>query len=370
MLVCPSCFGQSTALQSRFDQRGTRGTCPTCGTDGVRALPATELSDLFDGLKAHYEPLIGDTYRLGKEGVHGLGPDTGHDSLEEILREDWEVFSDKIDDAQAEDILRAVWPGYVGEYLRDERKLWQQVRDDWDRLKRSSTHEWRFFLNDNTVGQGIGELLDPWVDALESSLECRSWRRARIQQSRDDVFGEEAMGAPPPEKACAGRANPPGIPHVYVASDEATAVAEVRGEPGDWVTVAIVEIRTNSRRILDLTKDVRVIDPFDHDDIYQALVLRELLQIFSDELSRPVRPADHEIDYVCTQFVSEYFRANGFIGIVYRSSLAKGTNAVFFDPSIAIVTSCARRAVWSKSVDVIEETEFDRRDRKRRGFPF
>ena len=117
------------------------------------------------------------------------------------------------------------------------------------------------------------------------------------------------MGAPPPEKARAGRANPAGIPHLYVASDRATAVAEVRAEPGDWVTVATVTIHTEPMQILDLTRNVRIVDPFAHKDLHEALMLRELLQVFSYELGRPIRASDSEFDYVTTQFIAEYFRA-------------------------------------------------------------
>jgi hypothetical protein len=370
MLVCPSCFGDSDALKARFKERGSIGTCPTCGDKGVTVLDASELSDLFGGLKAHYEPLTGDEYRLGKNGIYGFGPDTGDESLVEILRDDWEVFSDRVDDEHAEDILRSVWPGYVGEYQRDGSQTWRQVCDEWENLKRSLMHEWRFFHRGRRVGEGVGRLLDPWVEALGTSLITRTWKRARRQESRNEAFGPHEMGAPPPHKARAGRANPPGIPHLYVASDAGTGVAEIGAEPGDWVTIATVEIQCDSLPVLDLTRDVRVVDPFGHDDLHEALMLRELLQVFSYELSRPVRSTDHEIDYVVTQFLSEYFRAHGFGGIVYSSSVADGTNAVFFDPSIGEVSNCVQREVWSKSVDVVDEREFERRERGRRGLPW
>ncbi len=62
MLVCPSCFGESDALTANFKERGKPGTCPTCGSVGELLLDARELSDLFEGLKEYFEPLIGDLY--------------------------------------------------------------------------------------------------------------------------------------------------------------------------------------------------------------------------------------------------------------------------------------------------------------------
>ena len=95
MLVCPSCFGHSDVLTAHFEKHGKLGTCPTCGGEAVRLLEASELSDFFEGLREYYDPLIGDLYRLRKDGIHGIGPGSGDDSLVDILREDWEVFSEK-----------------------------------------------------------------------------------------------------------------------------------------------------------------------------------------------------------------------------------------------------------------------------------
>ena len=81
MIVCPSCFGASTVLEGRFRDDGKPGTCPTCFTDDTLTLDASKLSDLFEGLKRRYGPIIGDPYRLGKQGIHGYGPDSGQESL-------------------------------------------------------------------------------------------------------------------------------------------------------------------------------------------------------------------------------------------------------------------------------------------------
>lgn len=175
------------------------------------------------------------------------------------------------------------------------------------------------------------------------------------------------MGAPPPEKAKAGRANPEGVPFLHVSSDKATAVAEVRAEPGDWVTVAKVEIPRKGSWVLDLTRDVHIIDPFASADLDEDLMVREFLQNFAYELSRPVRARDQATEYVFTQAISTYFRERSYSGVVFPSSLSGGTNAVFFDPTAATITDSVQWAVWSKELDVVDDGEFDRRGRKRRG---
>lgn len=367
MKVCVQCFGESATLRAHVEEAGIAGDCPTCGAKGVRVLDAAELADLFQGLEAHYEPLCGDPYTLGKEGISGIGPDTGDDSLVAILREDWEVFSDRLEDDQAEAILARVWPGYTGEYMVQPSRRWREVQGKIDDLKR----QLRASGSDVTDGQAqLQALLDPWVESLGSYPTQTSWIRGRIHDLRGAPFPAAEMGAPPAEKATAGRANRKGVPLLYVASDESTAIAEVRAEPGDWVTLVQVDMPSKGTLVLDLTQNVRTIDPFAHADLDKALMVREFLHQFGYELSRPIRRRDAEVEYVPTQVISEYFRANGYAGIAFPSSVSAGANAVFFEPSAATISSPIERGVWSKSLDIVDGREFDRRSRQRRGLPF
>lgn len=363
MQVCHLCFGESAALKERFDTDGSPGTCPSCGSEGVRILEASELADLFAGIEAYYQPLCGDPYELGKEGIYGIGSDLGEDSLVEVIRENWDVFSDQTTDEQAEEILGCVWPQYLGEYMCNPSDRWQEVQDKLDEAKQR-LHDGQLATN------ALHEILDPWVESLGSSLTTLTWWRARIQDSRSRVFPTKSMGAPPADQVRAGRANPQGVRFLYVSSDEATAVAEVRAEPGDWVTVARVEIPRKGSWVLDLSRDVRIIDPFARTDLDEALMVRGFLQNFAYELSRPVRARDQATEYVSMQAISTYFRDRGYSGVVFPSSLSGGTNAVFFDPTAATITDPVRRAVWSKSLDVVDDREFDRRGRQRQGLPY
>lgn len=370
MLVCPQCFSDSAALKARFDERGAPGTCEGCNAESENVLDASELRDLFDGLQKQYEPVF-DQYRYGKEGIQGYEPGAADDSLSQVMTEDWDVFSDALEDPAREGILQAVWPDYFGAYMSKGTDSDRKVGDHWKRLKCELMHEWRYFRDGGEGQEFLERWLEPFIDELRSDLGvAKSWR-VRIQDPEASAFTPAEMGAPPASRATGGRANASGIPHLYVASLEETAVAEVRAEPGDWVTVAEVTIGKLPLKVLDLTKDVRIIDPFAHSDLETAIVTRELLQIFANELSRPVRAADPPLEYVVTQFLSEYFRRSGFDGIHYPSALvSRGTNAVFFDPSVAMIGTCVRRAVLSKTVQVVDEREFEKHQRRRRGLSY
>lgn len=57
---------------------------------------------------------------------------------------------------------------------------------------------------------------------------------------------------------------------------------------------------------------------------------------FHSEISKPVNPADEELDYIPTQVFSEYLRyiqkvdGRNYDGIVYKSSLTGKQNIVLF----------------------------------------
>lgn len=171
MLICRGCFGESEVLDKHLEARGTIGTCPTCECDNVRVAELAEITDLFEGLQRHYEPLIGDPYRLGKYGIEGLGSDPNEISLVERLRHEWHVFSEFIDDSAADEILKMVWPGYIGGYLRRPDGDWLSVENKWNTLKKSLMHERRFLTAGTAVGSVVAELLDPWCELLKADLE-------------------------------------------------------------------------------------------------------------------------------------------------------------------------------------------------------
>lgn len=362
MLVCPQCFGESRALEELFQREGTPGDCPTCGSTGLHLLAASALGDSFSGFEEFFGPLCGNPYRLGKEGVRGLGPDTGHDDLVTILREDWDAFSDAITDEMAWAILEEVWPNFSGEYMRLPAERWRAIEDAVGEIRTA-------ILNGEPPEPLLGSLLDPWVELLAAPLGERTWFRARIQKGRGQVFAPSDMAAPPAGSPRFGRANPTGVSYLYVSSDAGTAVAEVRAEPGHWVSVAPIELTPNRRIVLDLARSARIIDPFATSNLEGALMARAFLDAFRSEMSRPILRGDEEREYRVTQAVASHFRTAKFDGIVFRSSIADGTNLVLFDPTAGEAGPVEERAVWAKALDVIDPREFDRRVRVRRGLP-
>lgn len=160
-----------------------------------------------------------------------------------------------------------------------------------------------------------------------------------------DVSGEEQpapLGAermkPLRDRAREGRANPKGIPYLYLATHQDTAMAEVRPWMGSYVSVAQFVLERDVRVVDCMASDRRLIlysqepDPGER----ERAVWRDIDRGFS----QPVTSGDDTADYVPTQIIAEFFRANGLDGVAYGSALGEGHNVVLFDLEAASPVTC------------------------------
>ncbi|NLH60025.1 MAG: RES family NAD+ phosphorylase, partial [Ignavibacteriales bacterium] len=130
-----------------------------------------------------------------------------------------------------------------------------------------------------------------------------------------------------------GRANPIGIPYLYVASDAKTAIAELRPNKGEKLTVAKF-IVMEDMKFADLCDPKVSISPFqlnDDNELEQIYKNRPFLVRLSEELSKPIIPDDSKLEYLPTQYLCELVKQFGYNGIIYKSSVSKGKNLVIFN---------------------------------------
>ena len=139
-------------------------------------------------------------------------------------------------------------------------------------------------------------------------------------------------------RAKESRANPKGIPYLYLATHRDTAVAEVRPWKAGVVSVGqfrivrdlrLVNTTIDSERAVYLGKqpDPRKREKAVWGDIDAAFAV-------------PTTLSDDASEYVPTQVLAELFRDNGFDGIAYRSAYGPGHNVVLFDLDLAEQTNC------------------------------
>lgn len=150
-------------------------------------------------------------------------------------------------------------------------------------------------------------------------------------------------------RAREGRANPKGIPYLYLATDKNTAVSEVRPGVGSFVSVAKF-ITKSDLLLIDCSNDQienRLIYLFEPDDSTKEL------EVWSDinlAFSTPVNPTEDTADYAPTQILADLFKAEGYNGIIYKSSLAEGKNIVLFDIKVADSNYCELHEVQSVKI--------------------
>jgi hypothetical protein len=139
-------------------------------------------------------------------------------------------------------------------------------------------------------------------------------------------------------RASEGRANPKGIPYLYLATNRDTALAEVRPWIGSFISVG--QFKT--------LRELRLVNCTTHQRGFRFYLKEPSAEereesVWADidrAFARPVSPSDDIADYVPTQIVAELFKANNFDGVAYRSSLGDGHNVALFDLDMAELVSC------------------------------
>ena len=144
---------------------------------------------------------------------------------------------------------------------------------------------------------------------------------------------------PKRNNAKGGRANPPGIPHLYLATTEKTALAEVRPWLGSVISLAQF-VPTKELSIIDCFTDSCFDNDFFSDEPSIESKEKRVWADINNAFSKPISNEELDTDYIPTQIISELFRNHGYDGIFYKSMLGDGLNVVLFNLDNARVVSC------------------------------
>ena len=101
----------------------------------------------------------------------------------------------------------------------------------------------------------------------------------------------------------------------------------------DRVTVGKFKI-IKEMNIVDLRRKM-IGDPFRYgDELNQVVDYLRFIHVLGTELSKTISPRESDIEYLPTQYLSEYIKGLGYDGIIYGSSMVKNEdefNAVIFN---------------------------------------
>lgn len=200
----------------------------------------------------------------------------------------------------------------------------------WENFAEEIKTSNRFFLKETVDLKLLGDLLR----LLEKTYsKGKIFYRARI--SDKDGYTVALLGKPPGDVATAGRANPRGIPYLYVSAEQKTTEYESRSSYLDYLTVGTFKLNANLS-VISL-RDTQNISPFVLEtNIENYVIHQKYLARLEQELSKPIRRFDKELDYLPTQYLCEYVKSLGYDAIEYGSALHKGgiNLAIFNDDKI------------------------------------
>jgi hypothetical protein len=339
MNCCPNCFGDD-GLQSHIEFLSTEmGACDYCGSTDVALVTPSVLEDKFATLL--------NTYDQNDEGC----------SIIELLKKDWCLFLQaQMTNAQGQMLLADVLDD--GQIVRQNFVSSQQYRSNrlgkWEELRQELMHKNRFFPETEIDLDRLEELL-AHISKNSDGLQTQ-WYRARTK-IRDELFSEDEMTAPPSKIASHGRANPAGIPYLYLGSRVETAISEIRPHTGDMTCVATFDIPDNLT-FVDLRSPRRSVSPFmlaDEQDIGKMCSDLVFLERLGHELTRPVRQLAAAFDYTPSQYLCEFIKRSKYDGVLYNSSVSEGFNLALFDHTQAEIITIGQRRVNTVSVSISDE---------------
>lgn len=220
---------------------------------------------------------------------------------------------------------------------------------DYSRFRQAVMHHSRYVF---------GTWTKTFLDGLVATSTSRSltmlkgeylWR-AQLHDNPNENWYSELLPLPiermKPLPGCReGRINPKGIPCLYLATDQRTAMSEVRPWIGAVGTVAkfstnrdlsLVDCTTSLAATIEQLATMsrasgllRVTTPEERE--------QSLWEVVNSAFSEPITLTDTTADYAPTQVLAEMFRHKGFDGIKFKSSLGIGINVALFRLSDADV---------------------------------
>lgn len=342
MKVCGNCFNDLEIKNFIESTSNELGSCDYCNTPANFILSLEELLDFFSEFI--------DVFVLDDE----IGT-----PILNLIKNDWEMFSSETNSNELlNDILSqidstiklATTTVCYKEEIVDCIDYWEILKDDLKWKRR--------FLSDIETIFDLG--WDTYFNSTTDMSKDKILYRARIHNQENlGAYNSNEMGTPLKEYATNGRANPDGIPYLYLSENYETTLYETRVTYLDEVSVGDFKLVEGEELLLVDFTDYR--SPFlDMGNIIENAKSRLLQKKISFDLSKPIRRYDSQLEYLPTQFICEFIRyINSADGIVFDSSLHKGgINYVIFSDKKFECIKVQKYHVTTINIEASTEDEF------------
>ncbi|MHA4896235.1 RES family NAD+ phosphorylase [Pedobacter sp. PWIIR3] len=239
------------------------------------------------------------------------------------------------------------WANYSDEFFETPKEFGtlldslsgggEDLQLQWDMFSDEIKTRNRFFIGDKIDTERLESVFERLVVYYPSDT---FFFRARIS---DQQLPANELGKPPKNHTSPGRANPIGIPYLYISDSKETTLYETRVALHEGITVGKF-VTTETINVVSL-KNIADHGPFEildrGFDLEEFILVRPYLMRLEQELSRPVRKMDVNLDYLPTQYLCEFIKSLGFDGVEYKSAMnSKGYNlAIFKDGKLQCIDS-------------------------------
>lgn len=311
MYCCPKCFSDNFLKRHIEAESSQKGKCSFCNATNAKLIKPEKLFDRFS-------PLL-DLYEQNETGI----------IINELIQIDWEVFAITANKIQQK-LLKAINKDLLIDKYKPVFEQEQRRIDQWESFRDELKHQNRFFP-ENAPEKSHIEPFGSYI-GIKILKNSQNFYRARINLN-DAPYKLLELGKPPKKDVSNGRANPIGIPYLYLASTVETAISEIRGHKGEKVTIGKFKM-IEDLELADLRDPKSTISPFElNDDNELELIYKNLpfLTLLGKELSKPIIPSEANLEYLSSQYLCEMLKHIGFHGIIYKSSVDNGDNYVVFD---------------------------------------
>lgn len=327
MKCCIECF-KDTHIRDTIKKNGTIGNCDFCSAKNVPTYDISNSTILSDKI-------------VGLVQAYTVSTEEDAKPLKEALKNDWNIFNVDVDEIQKLVVELCTRVINKEDNIFSERVIIPQANDSdylqqsgivrglsWHQFSESIKLENRFhnkMFNPDAFASFLSE-------ATKKYTKGTKLFRARIADNKDG-FAPNEMFSPPIGRRKAGRINPEGIGVLYLASNKLTALTEARASLYDFVSVG--EFRTKKDlRIIDLSS-ISKMSPFLYQgDIEQFFINRKVFKEMALEIAKPLRRSDSVLEYLPTQYISEFVKSQGYDGVAYESTLhSGGYNIAVYDES-------------------------------------
>jgi len=355
MLLCTKCITDKR-FAKWIRENGQRGQCDFDATHGNRGSVVTVKAFALcvdEFFREHYQ--LGEDEPYAVEDSDNIHYRQRGSSLLEILADELcsdgeavvEAIIENLPDVSHHEIAQgadrfyddtACYESIADVQAReraDQEEYWYEHRFvyQWEDFCQKVQYERRFFKTKELLDKLFGKPTEYEGGPINPVYVLKAGQKIFRARIFDDGFTQEVLrrnpeselGAPPRDRAQAGRMNVEYIPAFYGAFSEYTAVAEIRPDIGEEVAIGEFVLQ----------RDVKVFDfavfsraPHDKWNEVYAHTRYDFIKQMEDEIGRRVLPYKKQRQYISTQIVAEYVKEYfGCDAVIYRSSMIRDRSA-------------------------------------------